>query len=456
MGRYTPAMKLTVLAVCLLQALAVPLQPEVAMELELVAQTTLAGRPYQSGPSYEWLPRWMGPNTKKGPHDLQKKSTKECQIEDRNQQLHVPAAQCMVAILPFVKIGMAQKDRGYLDTVARKKGVVGGIAKFFTQGGCTSDAECLTKQGSMCHNQHGSMWTGLSARASCDFQKGSLKGPRTNVCVCGIFADHVKTKEECNGKNMPKHINTMTAQELMAASSLELSSESKAEEKVECTGGTVPGHVTELDRGEAVQDANIPDAATSAAPVLLEEQEQDRKGVISSISDAKRAVNHYFSSEKQFPIWENTAASGRYCALGYLPYVKCARPGCHLPLTTCSKDSDCMCAKGCPGDTSSVLALMHGSSTLTWQPVCYKRGTNKCICALVGSQVHSTEGCTWPALHKENDIVKYFAKGSGDGAGAKWWEGGENRGKGKNAVINTRTPETAETAVEPKKKKGWH
>lgn len=145
----------------------------------------------------------MGPNTKKGPHDLQKKSTKECQIEDRNQQLHVPAAQCMVAILPFVKIGMAQKDRGYLDTVARKKGVVGGIAKLFTQGGCTSDAECLTKQGSMCHNQHGSMWTGLSARASCDFQKGSLKGPRTNVCVCGIFADHVKTKEECNGKNMP-------------------------------------------------------------------------------------------------------------------------------------------------------------------------------------------------------------------------------------------------------------
>ena len=60
-------MKLTVLAVCLLQALAVPLQPEVAMELELVAQTTLAGRPYQSGPSYEWLPRVRSTSSSDGP-----------------------------------------------------------------------------------------------------------------------------------------------------------------------------------------------------------------------------------------------------------------------------------------------------------------------------------------------------------------------------------------------------
>merc|ERR1711871_1370107 len=72
------------------------------------------------------------------------------------------------------------------------------------------------------------------------------------------------------------------------------------------------------------------------------------KAIGSAAADASSFVKHSFiTSKKQFPIWVNNGKNGKYCALGWLPYVDCGRSGSHL--MTCSADEKCMCKRGCPG-----------------------------------------------------------------------------------------------------------
>ena len=121
----------------------------------------------------------------------------------------------------------------------------------------------------------------------------------------------------------------------------------------------------------------------------------------------------FLATTKRFPTWVDSSKNGQYCIVGYLPYVRCTRSfwskvkdAAHLS-PSCRYDSDCLCETGCPG--VSLMGEAH-----IFKPTCYKRGWNRCMCALQSTQVKSKEGCKYPTAHKTKvgsmDINIYYAK----------------------------------------------
>jgi len=169
-----------------------------------------------------------------------------------------------------------------------------------------------------------------------------------------------------------------------------------------CVCGVFVNHITEKKQCNNKMPApGWTTLAKDSYAAFIEEQE------------GKKGITDWFRSGKRFPYWTNDKTNGQYCALGWLPYVQCGRSG--LKITTCSKDQTCKCEIGCPGP-----AVLH--PTLRWQPLCFTRGMNRCVCALVSTDIKSTEGCTMPTRVEENSMVYFTAKDSKRGKAPSWWD----------------------------------
>merc|ERR1711871_417878 len=232
--------------------------------------------------------------------------------------------------------------------------------------GCANDEQCRQTNSGIC-NGHVPLWTGITQRGIC-FKTGKMT---RSACVCGVFVNHVTDKKQCTPKDMPKPAWTMDAKEAYDTSFLEQ------------------------------EQATMETQAVAAGEAATETAMMQKKG-----------ITDWFRSTKRFPVWTDNKKNGKYCALGWLPYSKCGREG--LKITTCSKDDSCKCSIGCPGP-----AVLH--PTLRWQPMCMTRGSNKCVCALVSTDINAENECQFPWRIEENQMVFYQARDK-EHKLPTWWD----------------------------------
>ena len=291
---------------------------------------------------------------------------------------------CILAILPWIHMKKNSLNPSAETGVREWLNKLGGENAFLTvRNECILDDQCDAMAPNVCQ---GPAMSGMSLRPFC------YRGYGDNACACGVSADHILHGEYCNMAHMKGSKGLVGP----FPPSWMVDYDDKDEYKQ---------IMTDVQKRPLVVHGKLPD---SGAYGLIDH-------FIPFLGDWNPSEDN-----RKFPMW-NTAydkdkkgKNWEFCQLGFLPYTKCTR----LWSTTikqffteghvsCSKDEDCYCRNACPGP------LYPGPQFARWQPVCYTRGFNTCICALV-SQIPTAKTCTHPKKHS-HQIVGEGGKMMADG-----------------------------------------
>lgn len=289
-------------------------------------------------------------------------------------------SKCMVAILPFVRMSMASSS----------------VTTAIFKTGCDHDEQCAQHGRGVC-NSHMALWYGIHTRPTCNIQNG------INQCVCGVFVDHVIRPEECTAKDMPGKFAAAGRRDLVLTLSLACVSHNQL---------SAPHWALskqDKDGLHAEHSSFVEEAATETATATETVAATDTAQV--AVAEGEKGAVDWFKEGKRFPMWQNDNSNDKYCALGWLPYVRCSRSG--LNIKTCSKDESCLCERGCPGPSQV-------NPSLQWTPMCFKRGMNQCMCALISTTIGSQAGCMMPSRHTVNKVPLFYAEDDHQ-IGKSWW-----------------------------------
>lgn len=267
---------------------------------------------------------------------------------------------CFVGFLPWIHMKKSELSSTKMGALKETLGI---------RNECVVDDQCESVAGFICNQE---AFYGMNLRPFC------FRGLGDNACACGVSLEYITHRQFCHPKNMY-------------------------------------GPSYSIKRSDKDKYNSMMDTIMKLPPVMNGPLLGGSSSVYAIADHILPVIGDFLDDFQKFPLWSTKKGNGNLfeksksdknnwsmCVIGFLPFVRCDRTTTKSVSQAlsgdgfgCFRDEDCNCYQGCGGP------FHQGPEFARWQPLCWTRGKNVCICALVTDMV-TEDRCMQPTTHKHH------------------------------------------------------